>query len=176
MVNLIRKAWRQIMAPPTPKKNEVVRSMKPADGVIRTSPAIAPMKVESRDHFPVSKYVIAAQVIAPAAAQRLVTHIAITDLKFRLRVVPASNASQEFQIMTRARSWHMELWGRWSAKCEGVLVEDFRDRKSGHDKYRLRAVAVAPLQIWTGVPPAKSSTPSSPRKPVSDQTIWASGQ
>jgi len=92
--------------PPTPKKKEVVRSMKPADGVIKTSPAMAPMKVESSDHLPVSKY-----VIAPAEAQRFVTHIAITDLKFRLSVVPASKASQEFQMITSVRSWHNVFCG-----------------------------------------------------------------
>jgi hypothetical protein len=98
-------------APPTPKKNEVVRSMKPADGVIKTSPAMAPMKVESSDHLPVSKYVMDAHVMTPAEAQRFVTHIAITDLKFRLSVVPASKASQEFQVITSARSWHIVFCG-----------------------------------------------------------------
>jgi hypothetical protein len=151
-------------APTTPKKNDVLRPMKPADGVIKTSPAMAPMNVESSDHLPVSKYVMDAQVIAPAEAQRFVTHIAITDLKFRLSVVPASKASQEFQMMTSARSWDMVLWGRCSAKCEGVRVDDLRDRKIGYDKNRLIAVAVAPLHMWTGVPPAKSNTPSSPSK------------
>jgi hypothetical protein len=101
---LIRRDCRQITAPKTPKKKEVERSMNPADGVIRTSPAMAPIKVESSDHFPVSKYVMQAQVMAPPEAHRFVTHIAMTDLKFRLRVVPASNASHEFQIMTMAIS------------------------------------------------------------------------
>lgn len=85
--------------------------MKPADGVIKASPAIAPMKVESSDHLPVSKYVMDAHVIALAEAQRFVTHIAITDLKFGLIVVPASKASQEFQMITRARSWHIVFYG-----------------------------------------------------------------
>jgi len=102
--------------PPTPKKNEVVRLMKPTDGVIKISPAMAPMKVGSNSHLPVSKYVMDAE------AQRFVTHIAITDLKFRLSVVPASKASQEFQMITRARSWHIVFYGLWSAKCEGVCA------------------------------------------------------
>ena len=97
-------------ASPTPKKNEVVRSMEPADGVIKTCPAMAPMKVESSDHLPVSKYVTDTHVMAPAEAQRFVTHID-TDLKFRLSVVPASKASQEFQMITSARSWHIVFCG-----------------------------------------------------------------
>mgnify|MGYP003662523381 CR=1 FL=1 len=40
----------------------------------------------------------------------------------------------------------------------------------------LRAVAEAPEQMCTGVPPAKSRTPRLARKPVSDQTMWARGQ
>jgi len=52
-----------------------------------------------------------AQVIAPPDAQRLVTHIAMTDLKFRESVVPASKASHEFQMMTKAKSWDKELPG-----------------------------------------------------------------
>jgi hypothetical protein len=50
--------------------------------------------------------------MAPAEAQRFVTHIAITDLKFRLSMVPASKASQEFQMITGARSWHIVFSGR----------------------------------------------------------------
>jgi len=76
--------------------------MKPAAGVIMTSPAMAPMKVESSDHLPDSKYVMHAQVRAPPDAHRLVTHNAMMDLKLRLSVVPASNASQEPQMMTMA--------------------------------------------------------------------------
>jgi hypothetical protein len=98
-------------APPTPKKNEIVRPMKPADGVIKTSPAMAPMKAESSDHLPVSGYVMDAHVIVPAEAQRFITRIAITDLKFRLSVVPASKASQEFQMTTSVRSWHIVFCG-----------------------------------------------------------------
>jgi hypothetical protein len=82
-----------------PKNNEVGRSIKPAAGVIMTSPAIAPMKVLSNDHLPVSIYVIVAQVKAPADAHRLVTQRAMTDWKFKLSVVPASKASHEPQMM-----------------------------------------------------------------------------
>ena len=89
-------------APPTPKKKAVGISMKPAEGVIRTRPAIAPIKVESSDHFPDSQYVRHDQVNAPAEAQRLVTHIAMTDLKFSDNVVPASKANQLPQMMTIA--------------------------------------------------------------------------
>lgn len=96
--------------------------MKPTDGVIKISPAMAPMKVGSNGHLPVSKYVMDAHVMAPAEAQRFVTYITITDLKFRLSVVPASKASQEFQMITRARSWHNVFYGLWSAKCEGVCA------------------------------------------------------
>ena len=52
--------------PPTPKENEVMKLMKPADGVIKNS---------------------LARFMAPAEVQRFVTHIAITDLKFRLMAV-----------------------------------------------------------------------------------------
>jgi hypothetical protein len=45
-----------------------------------------------------------AQANAEPEAQRLVTHIAMTDLKFKLRVVPASKANQAFQMMTKAMS------------------------------------------------------------------------
>lgn len=75
--------------------------MKPADGVIKTSPAMAPMKVESSGHLPVSKYVMEAHVMAPAEAQRFVT----------LSVVSASKASQEFQMIPSARSWHIVFCG-----------------------------------------------------------------
>jgi hypothetical protein len=99
---LNRRAWRQINAPNTPKKKAVGMSINPAEGVINTKPAIAPMNVESSDHFPDSQYVKQAHVNAPADAQRLVTHIAMTDLKFSERVVPASNANHEPQIITIA--------------------------------------------------------------------------
>ena len=149
--------------------------MNPAAGVIITRPAMAPMNVESNDHFPVSTYVNDAHVNAPAEAHRLVTAIAITDWNVRLSVVPASNASQEPQMMIIAMSWHIELCGRCSLKCDGDLSEDCRDLHKGYDRYKLRADAVAPEQIWTGVPPAKSSTPSSDRNPP-PQTMCASGQ
>lgn len=76
--------------------------MKPAAGVIMTRPAMAPMKQESIDHFRVSANVINIQVMAPAEAQRFVTQRAITDWKVRLKVVPASNASHEPQMMIMA--------------------------------------------------------------------------
>jgi hypothetical protein len=38
--------------------------------------------------------------------------MAMTDLKFRLSVVPASKANQAFQMMTRAMSWDIEFPGR----------------------------------------------------------------
>ena len=79
-------------------------SMKPALGVMRTRPAIAPIKVLSRLQTPDSRYVMSAHVIAPAEAQIFVTQAAITLLKFSESVVPASKASQEFQIMTKASS------------------------------------------------------------------------
>lgn len=101
---MMRSACRQMAAPKTPKKKEVVRSVNPADGVIRTSPAIAPINAESSDHFPVSNYVMQAQVMVPPEAHRLVTHMAMTDLKFRLSAVPASKASQELHMMTMAIS------------------------------------------------------------------------
>lgn len=85
--------------------------MKPADGVIKTRPEIAPIKVESRDHLPLSQYVRHDQVRAPAEAQRFVTHIAMTDLKFKARVVPASKASQDPQMMIMAINWDIELCG-----------------------------------------------------------------
>lgn len=99
-VNLILNACRHIRAPPTPKKNAVGISMKPAEGVISTRPAIAPMNVESRDHLPVSQYVKQDQVKAPALAHKLVTHMAMTDLKFKDKVVPASKANHDPQMMT----------------------------------------------------------------------------
>jgi len=71
------------------------------------------------------------QVIAPAEAQRFVTEKAMIDLKFRDRVVPASKASQEFQIMTMARSWHIEFPGGWILRCDGVRVWERRERKMG---------------------------------------------
>ena len=93
-----------MIAPKRPKKKDVLKSMKPAAGVIMTSPAMAPMNVESSDHLPVSIYVMDAHVKAPAEAQRLVTHIAMTDLKFKAKVVPASNASHEPQMIIMASS------------------------------------------------------------------------
>ena len=91
-------------APPAPKKNDVVGSMRPADGVTQASPAIAPMEVESSDYLRVSKSIVDAHVIAPADVQRFVTHIVITALKFRVRAVTASKASHEFQIITGAKA------------------------------------------------------------------------
>lgn len=134
-------------APPTPKKKAVGMSMKPADGVMRTNPAIAPMNVESRDHFPLSQYVRHAHVSAPAEAHRLVTHIAMTDLKFSERVVPASKASQDPQMMIIASNWDIVLCGLCNLRCPGLRFSDFFDRAMGYDKYRLSAVAVAPLHI-----------------------------
>jgi len=69
-----------------------------------TSPAIAPMNVESRLHFPVSKYVIQDQVRLPADAHRFVTHMAMTDLKLSDSVVPTPKANHDPQITTIARS------------------------------------------------------------------------
>lgn len=149
--------------------------MNPAAGVIITRPEMAPINVESRDHLPVSKYVIDAHVNAPAEAHRFVTASALIDKKLRLSVVPASKASQLPQMMTRARSWLSELCGLWSFKWDGVRTDDLRDRASGYDRYRLIALAVAPEQICTGVPPAKSSTPSSDKNPP-PHTMCASGQ
>jgi hypothetical protein len=89
------------------------------------------MNVESRLHLPVSTYVVAAQVRAPAEAHRLVTHSAMTDWKDRLSVVPASKASQEPQMTMRARSWLNELPGRWRRMWDGVRTEEARERKIG---------------------------------------------
>lgn len=114
-----------------PKKNAVGMSMKPADGVIMTNPEMAPMKVASIDHLPVSKKAMHAQVSAPVEAHRFVTQSAMTDWKERVKVVPASNASQEPQIMIKARSWKKELPGRWSRICVGVRTADLRERKRG---------------------------------------------
>jgi hypothetical protein len=55
----------------------------------------------------------------------------MTDLKFKLRVVPASKASQEFQMMTRASSWDMEFPGLWSLRCDGDRMADFLERNRG---------------------------------------------
>lgn len=82
-------------APMIPKKRDVVMEMKPAEGVIMISPASAPMKAESRDQRRVSWKVRSSQVRAPEEAQRFVTQRARIEEKFRLRVVPASKASQE---------------------------------------------------------------------------------
>ena len=68
------------------------------------------------------------------------------DLKFKLSVVPASNASHEFQMMTKANNCDKEFPGAWSLRCEGVRIADFLDRKRGYDRYMERAVAVAPEQ------------------------------
>jgi len=57
---------------------------------------MAPMKVESSDHLPVSKYIIDAHVMALVEAQRFVTHITITGLKLRLSVVPASRVPDDY--------------------------------------------------------------------------------
>lgn len=113
---------------------------------------MAPMKVESMDHFRVSKNVIPAHVRAPADAHRFVTHSAITDWKLKASVVPASKASQEPQIMMRARSWKNELPGRWRRMWVGVRFSEPLDLKMGYERYRLIADAVAPEQMWTGVP------------------------
>lgn len=69
--------------------------MKPAEGVIMISPASAPMKAESSDQRRVSWKVRSSQVRAPEEAQRFVTQRARIEEKLRLRVVPASKASQE---------------------------------------------------------------------------------
>jgi hypothetical protein len=53
--------------------------------------------------------------------------------------------------MAIARSWDMVLWGQCSAKCELVRVEDLRNRHRAYDKYRLTAVAIALLDVWTEV-------------------------
>lgn len=82
-------------APMIPNKRDVVMSMKPAEGVIMMSPASAPMKAESSDQRRVSWKVRSSQVRAPEEAQRLVTQRARIEEKLRLRVVPASKASQE---------------------------------------------------------------------------------
>jgi hypothetical protein len=59
-------------------------------------------------------------------------------------------------------------------RCDGVRVGDLRERNKGYERYTDIAVAVAPELICTGVPPAKSRTPRSLRKPP-PQTIWARG-
>lgn len=71
------------------------------------------------------------QVSAPEAAHRLVTQRAMTDWKLRARVVPASKASQEPQMMIKDRSWKKELPGRWMRMWVGVRTSDLRERKSG---------------------------------------------
>lgn len=141
---------------------------------IMMRPEMAPMKHESKDQRLVSTYVYSIQVIAPVAAQRLVTQRAMTDLKLKARVVPASKANHEPQMLINAISWHRELTGRWMTRCDGFLVEDFRDRKRGYDRYTDIAVAVAPELMWTGVPPAKSTTPRSIKNPP-PQTMCANG-
>lgn len=112
LVNLIRTACRHKSAPKTPKMIVVGISINPAAGVITTKPEIAPMNVESSDHFPVSAYVMAAQVSAPVDAHRFVTHTAMTDWKLSVSVVPASKANHEPQMMIMERSWLKELPGR----------------------------------------------------------------
>ena len=86
---------------------------------------------------------IKAQVMAPPDAHKFVTQSAIIDLKLRLRVVPASNASHEFQMITRAISCDMEFPGLWILRWEGVRIADFFERNSGYERYTLSAVAVA---------------------------------
>ena len=78
-------------------------------------PANAPMNTESMDHLRVSAKVMQAQVNAPAEAHKFVTHNAITDWKVKLSVVPASNASQEPQIMIMAIICEYELPGLCNA-------------------------------------------------------------
>lgn len=90
-------------APIIPKKRDVVMEMKPAEGVIMMSPASAPMKAESSDQRRVSWKVRSSQVRAPEEAQRLVTQRARIEEKLRLRVVPASKASQEPWMGARER-------------------------------------------------------------------------
>jgi hypothetical protein len=78
--------------------------MKPTEGVIMMRPEMAPMKHESRLQYPTSRYVYDIHVSAPLAAQRLVTQRAMTDLKLKARVVPASKASYEPQMLIMTRS------------------------------------------------------------------------
>ncbi|KAK4663114.1 LOW QUALITY PROTEIN: hypothetical protein QC763_0095220 [Podospora pseudopauciseta] len=112
-------------------KEERSMSMNPAEGVIITNPAIAPMNVASSDHLPDSRKVITDQVRAPEAAQRLVTQRAMTDWKFSARAVPASKASHEPQMMIMLTSWKKEFPGRWRRMWVGVRRGDFLERKRG---------------------------------------------
>jgi hypothetical protein len=154
----------------------VLWSRKSANGAIKTSLAMAPMNVKSSDHLPASKCVMDAQVIAPAEEQRFVTHMAVTDLKFRLSVVPASKASQEFQIIpvSEAGTWCCGVDAVPNAKAcalktcvidlEGTTSTDSSSSPSRH------------YICGPRLAPAKSKTPSSPSTPVSDQTMCANGR
>jgi hypothetical protein len=105
--------------------------MKPAEGVIIMRPEIAPMKHESKLQRPTSMYVYNIHVNAPLAAQRFVTHRAMTNLKLKARVVPTSKASHEPRMLIMARSRQSELTGSWMTRCGGVRVEGLWERNRG---------------------------------------------
>jgi len=131
LVNLIRRACRQTTAPKIPKKKAVGMSLNPAEGVIITKPAMAPIKVASNDQRPVSNKHMHAQVSAPEAAHKFVTQSAMTDWKLSVSAVPASKAIHGPQNMVRGISWQKELPGRWRRIWAGVLTADSLDLTIG---------------------------------------------
>lgn len=135
------------------------------------------------------------QVKDPEAADKLAVQNAMTALKLSERAVPDSNGSQHDQIKIMAKStaslvheymvmsaqWESDLLlemlcGLCSLMCDGVRLEDLLDRNRGRERYTEMAVADEPLQMCTGVPPAKSMTPLEERhsqwKTIGSVPLW----
>src|SRR3989442_15795220 len=138
---------------------------KPEAGVIATSPATAPDAAPSTVGLPRLIHSVNIQPSAAAAAPVLVAVNALTASPLASRALPALKPNQPNHRSDAPMTVIGRLWG-----CIGWWPYPLRLPIS-----TAQTSADMPDEMWTTVPPAKSSAPSFLSQPPSPQTQWASG-
>ena len=128
---------------------------KPDAGVIAASPATLPVTIPSTEGRPARSHSIAIQVSAAVAAEICVTTSAIAALPLAPSALPALKPNQPTQSMPVPATVSVRLWGGI-----GVVGQPRRTPSTS-----ATTSAATPAVMCTTIPPAKSNTPRSKKKP-----------
>mmetsp|Transcript_72142 Transcript_72142/g.227646 ORF Transcript_72142/g.227646 Transcript_72142/m.227646 type:complete len:232 (+) Transcript_72142:388-1083(+) len=137
---------------------------KPEAGVMAARPAIDPVAMPSMEGLPVSTQSWIIQRNAAVAAEICVTTAAMAAAPPAAAAEPALKPYQPTQSMPVPVTVMGRLWGVISFSLRGPTMMHARS-------------AATPAVMCTTMPPAKSSTPMSPKyEPAPAHTAWHTGK
>ena len=156
---------KQRTPPPIPIRIAATGPTKPEAGVIATSPATAPEAAPSTVGLPRWIHSASIQPSVAAAAAVLVTTKALVASPPAPSALPALKPNQPTQSMAAPITVNGRL-------CGGI---GSRPKPLRRPITIAAASAETPEEMWTTVPPAKSSAPIARSQPPTPHTQWASG-